>query len=539
MANTFGLYNPNSTLNDQGIKNYRSVFFNLNEDELFEAAIQRSEGVEGIGGSLLVKTGKFTGRSPNDKYIVFSKSSESEIWWDNNAQMKAKYFNRLHADMLDFINDKELFVQDLYAGADPDHRINVRVISELVWHNLFMRHLLIKPDPSDLNSFYSDFNIINIPSFKANPKKHGCRSETAIAINLDAKLVLIAGTEYGGENKKAVFTILNYLLPKKGILPMHCAANRVSDQFSASAIFFGLSGTGKTTLSTDGKRVLIGDDEHGWSDNGLFNFEGGCYAKTFGLSAETEPEIFATTTKFATVIENMVYDEETKKLDFFDSKLTANMRAAYPMHYVTRSAIDGLGEHPKYLIMLTCDAFGVLPPISKLSPDQAAYHFISGYTAKVAGTEIGVKEPQATFSACFGEPFMPMHPGVYADLLAQKMEEHNATAWLINTGWSGGPYGVGNRMKIKYTRAMLNAALDGDLDNVEYVKDSRFGFAVPTSCPGVPSDVLQPIKTWNNSDDYHTSANNLASMFIENFKRYQQGVSEAVNASSPKPLSVN
>ena len=435
MANTFGLYNPNSTLNDQGIKNYRSVFFNLNEDELFEAAIQRSEGVEGIGGSLLVKTGKFTGRSPNDKYIVFSKSSESEIWWDNNAQMKAKYFNRLHADMLDFINDKELFVQDLYAGADPDHRINVRVISELVWHNLFMRHLLIKPDPSDLNSFYSDFNIINIPSFKANPKKHGCRSETAIAINLDAKLVLIAGTEYGGENKKAVFTILNYLLPKKGILPMHCAANRVSDQFSASAIFFGLSGTGKTTLSTDGKRVLIGDDEHGWSDNGLFNFEGGCYAKTFGLSAETEPEIFATTTKFATVIENMVYDEETKKLDFFDSKLTANMRAAYPMHYVTRSAIDGLGEHPKYLIMLTCDAFGVLPPVASLSAEQAMYHFLSGFTSKAVGTERGVMEPEPTFSPCFGAPFLPLKPEIYGNILKRKILDSGTSCWLINTGW--------------------------------------------------------------------------------------------------------
>ncbi len=520
MANTFGLYNPNSTLNDQGIKNYRSVFFNLNEAELFEAAIQRSEGVEGIGGSLLVKTGKFTGRSPNDKYIVFSKSSEHEIWWNNNAQMKAKHFDRLHADMLDFINDKELFVQDLYAGADPDHRINIRVISELVWHNLFMRHLLIKPDPSDLNNFYSDFNIINIPSFKASPKKHGCRSETAIAINLDAKLVLIAGTEYGGENKKAVFTILNYLLPKKGVLPMHCAANRVSDRFSASAIFFGLSGTGKTTLSTDGKRVLIGDDEHGWSDNGLFNFEGGCYAKTFGLSAETEPEIFATTTKFATVIENMVYDEETKKLDFFDSKLTANMRAAYPMHYVTGSAIDGLGEHPKHLIMLTCDAFGVLPPVASLSAEQAMYHFLSGFTSKAVGTERGVVEPEPTFSPCFGAPFLPLKPEIYGDILKRKIIDSGTRCWLVNTGWTGGPYGIGSRMPIKATRAILETLLSGELDNTEFRKDYNFGFTVPMAIKGVDRSLLNPRDNWKNSVEYDKAAVKLVKLFEENFAQH-------------------
>jgi phosphoenolpyruvate carboxykinase (ATP) len=520
MANTFGLYNPNSTLNDQGIKNCRSVFFNLNEAELFEAAIQRSEGVEGIGGSLLVKTGKFTGRSPNDKYIVFSKSSEHEIWWNNNAQMKAKHFDRLHADMLDFINDKELFVQDLYAGADPDHRINIRVISELVWHNLFMRHLLIKPDPSDLNNFYSDFNIINIPSFKANPKKHGCRSETAIAINLDAKLVLIAGTEYGGENKKAVFTILNYLLPKKDVLPMHCAANRVSDRFSASAIFFGLSGTGKTTLSTDGKRVLIGDDEHGWSDNGLFNFEGGCYAKTFGLSAETEPEIFATTTKFATVIENMVYDEETKKLDFFDSKLTANMRAAYPMHYVTRSAIDGLGENPKYLIMLTCDAFGVLPPVASLSAEQAMYHFLSGFTSKAVGTERGVMEPEPTFSPCFGAPFLPLKPEIYGDILKRKIIGSETRCWLVNTGWTGGPYGIGSRMPIKATRAILETLLSGELDNTEFRKDYNFGFTVPMAIKGVDRSLLNPRDNWKNSVEYDKAALKLVKLFEENFAQH-------------------
>ena len=532
MQNNFGLYNPNYTIDHQGVENYCRAYYNLNEDELVDAALERSEGTEGIGGSLLVTTGIFTGRSPNDKYIVVSKSNESEIWWDNNSRMDLLSFTQLQTDMLNFISNKELFVQDLYGGAEQEHRINVRLISELAWHNLFLRHLLINPHKADLKNFYSDFTIINIPSFRANPKKHGCRSETVIAINLEAKLVLIAGTEYGGENKKAVFTILNYLLPKKGILPMHCAANRVSDQFSESAIFFGLSGTGKTTLSTDGKRVLIGDDEHGWSDRGIFNFEGGCYAKTFGLSETTEPEIFATTTKFATVIENMVYDENTKELDFFNSKLTANMRAAYPMRYVSKSANDGLGTHPKHLIMLTCDAFGVLPPLASLSAEQAMYHFLSGFTSKAVGTERGVKEPEPTFSSCFGAPFLPLKPEVYGNILKKKIIDNGTRCWLVNTGWTGGPYGVGSRMPLKDTRAILEALLNGKLDDIKYRRDDNFGFNVPLDIQGVEKSLLSPKENWKNSLEYDQAADKLIKLFAKNFEKYML-------VNSEKNLSVS
>ena len=532
MQDIFGLHNPNNPIDHQGIKNYRSVYYNLNETELVETALNRSEGTEGLGGSLLVTTGVFTGRSPNDKYIVVSKSNESEIWWENNSKMNLESFTQLQTDMLNYVSNKELFIQDLYGGAEREHRINIRLISELAWHNLFLRHLLIKPKKADVKNFYSDFTIINIPSFRANPEKHGCRSETVIAINLEAKLVLIAGTEYGGENKKAVFTILNYLLPKKGILPMHCAANRVSDQFSESAIFFGLSGTGKTTLSTDGKRVLIGDDEHGWSDRGIFNFEGGCYAKTFGLSETTEPEIFATTTKFATVIENMVYDENTKELDFFNSKLTANMRAAYPMHYVSKSANDGLGTHPKHLIMLTCDAFGVLPPLASLSAEQAMYHFLSGFTSKAVGTERGVKEPEPTFSSCFGAPFLPLKPEVYGNILKKKIIDNGTRCWLVNTGWTGGPYGVGSRMPLKDTRAILEALLNGKLDDIKYRRDDNFGFNVPLEIQGVEKSLLSPKENWKNSLEYDQAADKLIKLFAKNFEKYML-------VNSEKNLSVS
>ena len=532
MQNTFGLYNPNYLIDRQGLKYYRSAYYNLNENELVEAAVERSEGTEGLGGSLLVTTGEFTGRSPNDKYIVVSKSNESEIWWDNNSRMNVGSFVQLQTDMLNFVSNKELFIQDLYGGAEQEHRINVRLISELAWHNLFLRHLLIKPTKADLKIFSSDFTIINIPSFRANPEKHGCRSETVIAINLEAKLVLIAGTEYGGENKKAVFTILNYLLPKKGILPMHCAANRVSDQFSETAIFFGLSGTGKTTLSTDGKRVLIGDDEHGWSDKGIFNFEGGCYAKTFGLSETSEPEIFATTTRFATVIENMVYDKKTKKLDFFNNTLTANMRAAYPMHYVSKSAIDGLGAHPKHLIMLTCDAFGVLPPLASLSAEQAMYHFLSGFTSKAVGTERGIKEPEPTFSSCFGAPFLPLKPEVYGNILKKKIIDKGTKCWLVNTGWTGGPYGIGSRMPLKDTRAILDALLNGKLDDIKFRRDDNFGFNVPLEIHGVEKSLLNPRENWDNTLEYDQAADKLVKLFAKNFENH-------MSVSSEKKLSMS
>ena len=520
MNKAIGLHNPNFCLDHQGIKEYQRAFYNLNERELLDASLERSEGTEGLGGTLLVTTGKFTGRSPKDKYIVLSKSNESEIWWEINSKMEAKFFVNLYRDMLEFIADKDLFIQDLYAGADPKNRINVRVISELVWHNLFIRHLLIKPEISKLENFVSDFTIINIPSFQATPKKHGGRTETVIAINLEEKLVLIGGTEYAGENKKAVFTILNYLLPKKGILPMHCAANRVSDQFSDSAIFFGLSGTGKTTLSTDGKRVLIGDDEHGWSESGIFNFEGGCYAKTLGLTEQTEPEILATTTKFSTVIENMVYDEQTKELDFFDSKLTVNMRAAYPMRYISKSADDGLGMHPKHLIMLTCDAFGVLPPVARLSPEQTIYHFLSGFTSKAVGTERGVKVPEPTFSSCFGAPFLPLKPEIYGSILKQKIIANGTSCWLINTGWTGGLYGIGTRMPIKATRAILDALLTGKLDEAEFRRDDNFNFLVPVFINGVERSLLNPRENWENSFEYDQAAEKLVKLFEENFKKH-------------------
>ena len=520
MNKAIGLHNPNFSLDHQGIKEYQRAFYNLNERELLDASLERSEGTEGLGGTLLVTTGKFTGRSPKDKYIVLSKSNESEIWWENNSKMEAEFFVNLYRDMLAFIADKDLFIQDLYAGADPKNRINVRVISELVWHNLFIRHLLIKPEVPNLENFVSDFTIINIPSFQAIPKKHGCRTETVIAINIEEKLVLIGGTEYAGENKKAVFTILNYLLPKKGILPMHCAANRVSDQFSDSAIFFGLSGTGKTTLSTDGKRVLIGDDEHGWSESGIFNFEGGCYAKTLGLTEQTEPEILATTTKFSTVIENMVYDEQTKELDFFDSKLTVNMRAAYPMRYISKSAEDGLGMHPKHLIMLTCDAFGVLPPVARLSPEQTIYHFLSGFTSKAVGTERGVKVPEPTFSSCFGAPFLPLKPEIYGSILKQKIIANGTSCWLINTGWTGGSYGIGTRMPIKATRAILDALLTGKLDDAEFRRDDNFNFLVPVFINGVERSLLNPRENWENSLEYDQAAEKLVKLFEENFKKH-------------------
>ena len=535
MAETLG--EPKGDLSEHGLHCAGSIHWNLPVEKLVELAVTRGEGVYSAHKALVTETGERTGRSPNDKYIVDEASTNSDInWGDVNVSTDLATFNRMRAKVVDYLSKQEdLFVQDLYCGADFSEALPIRVINQNAWHNAFARNMFIRPNADQMNHHSPEFTVFHAPHYEANAEQDGLNSQCFVMVNYDAKEVIIGGTRYAGEIKKSIFSVMNLILPKKGILPMHCSANTTGEN---TAIFFGLSGTGKTTLSADPKRALIGDDEHGWGANGVFNFEGGCYAKLIDLSEEDEPAIFGTTRKFGSILENIVMDDSGVP-DFHDTSLTQNTRGSYPIEFIDNRTIDSKGGHPQNVIFLTCDAFGVLPPISKLSPDQAAYHFISGYTAKVAGTEIGVKEPQATFSACFGEPFMPMHPGVYADLLAQKMEEHNATAWLINTGWSGGPYGVGNRMKIKYTRAMLNAALDGDLDNVEYVKDSRFGFAVPTSCPGVPSDVLQPIKTWNNSDDYHTSANNLASMFIENFKRYQQGVSEAVNASSPKPLSVN
>jgi phosphoenolpyruvate carboxykinase (ATP) len=527
---TTGRVNPAHRLEDQGITGLGNVYYNLMEPALVEAALVRGEGHLGNGGAFLVETGKHTGRSAKDKFVVRTKDVEPHIWWENNPPLEPAAFDRLYADMLAHMKGRDYYVQDLFGGADPAHRLDVRMVTELAWHSLFIRHLLRRPDREELDEFVPEFTIINCPTFLADPKKHGCRSETVIALNFEKKLILIGGTEYAGENKKSVFTLLNYMLPEKGIMPMHCSANHAPNNPVDTAIFFGLSGTGKTTLSADPERVLIGDDEHGWSDRGTFNFEGGCYAKTIHLSAEAEPEIFATTSMFGTIIENMVWDEETKALDFDDDSLTANMRCAYPLHYISNASESALGGHPKNIIMLTCDAFGVLPPIARLTPAQAMYHFLSGFTAKVAGTEKGVTEPQPTFSTCFGAPFMPRRPEEYGALLRDKIAKHGATCWLVNTGWTGGAYGVGERMPIKATRALLSAALDGSLSSAKFRKDANFGFDVPVHVDGVAEILLDPRRTWEDHAAYDAQAKKLVDMFARNFTQYEAHIDEDVKA---------
>jgi len=529
---TDGRVNPEQTLEKLGVTGLGPVHYNLLEPALIEAALRREEGRLGQGGAFLVSTGKFTGRSPKDKFVVRTPSVEDEIWWDNNAPMAPDAFDRLHADMLEHMKGREYFVQDLYGGADPDLRLDVRVVSELAWHNLFIRHLLRRPEREELDTFVPEFTIINCPSFKADPERHGCRTDTVIAMNMDAKLILIANTEYAGENKKSVFTLLNYILPGKGVMAMHCSANHANDDPEDAAVFFGLSGTGKTTLSACQSRTLIGDDEHGWSDRGTFNFEGGCYAKTINLREEAEPEIFATTRNFGTVIENMVYDPETLELDFDDDSLTANTRCAYPLEQIPNASATGLAGHPKNIVMLTCDAFGVLPPIARLTPAQAMYHFLSGFTSKVAGTERGVTEPEPTFSTCFGAPFMPRRPEVYGQLLQDKIHDHGATCWLVNTGWTGGAYGTGSRMPIKATRALLTAALDGSLSVGQFRKDPHFGFEVPVSCHGVDDTLLDPRQTWADGVAYDRQAQKLVNMFADNFAQYVPYIADDVKAAA-------
>jgi phosphoenolpyruvate carboxykinase (ATP) len=516
-----GTVNPAQRLDDTGFSGVACVHYNLNDAALMQAAVRAGEGEIGIGGTLLVTTGRHTGRSPKDKFVVREPSVESTIWWDNNAPMAPDAFGRLHDDMLAHVRGGTLYVQDLYAGADPALRLDVRVITELAWHGLFIRHLLRRPDRSELAGFQPGFTILNCPSFRADPARHGCRSETVIAISFERKLILIGGTAYAGENKKAVFTVLNYLLPERGVMPMHCSANHARGNPNDAAVFFGLSGTGKTTLSADPARVLIGDDEHGWSDDGTFNFEGGCYAKTIDLNPQAEPEIYGTTTKFATVIENMVHDPETRVIDFSDASLTQNTRCAYPLDYIANASATGRAGGPRNVVMLTCDAFGVLPPIARLTPAQAMYHFLSGFTAKVAGTERGVTEPQPTFSTCFGAPFMPRRPEVYGALLRDRIAGSGASCWLVNTGWTGGAYGTGRRMPIRATRVLLTAALSGLLDHVRYRHDVNFGFQVPVSVPGVDDALLDPRRTWADPAAYDAAAARLVAMFSDNFVQYQ------------------
>ncbi|TGD44830.1 phosphoenolpyruvate carboxykinase [Pseudotabrizicola sediminis] len=527
-----GRANPKQTLEAQGITGLGNVYYNQIEPALVDAAVSRGEGRLGKGGAFLCSTGQFTGRSPKDKFVVRTPSVENTIWWDNNAPMTPDAYALLKADMLAHLKGRDMFVQDLYAGADPLHRLDVRVVAELAWHGLFIRHLLRRPAQAELDGFTPEWTIINIPSFKADPARHGCRTETVIALNFDEKTVLIANTAYAGENKKSVFTILNYLLPEAGVMPMHCSANHAIGNPVDAAVFFGLSGTGKTTLSAAPDRTLIGDDEHGWSDRGIFNFEGGCYAKTINLDPKAEPEIYATTSRFGTVVENMVFDPETLELDFSDNSLTDNTRCAYPLEAISNASDTGLGGHPRHVVMLTCDAFGVLPPIARLSPAQAMYHFLSGFTSKVAGTERGVTEPTPTFSTCFGAPFTPRRPEVYGKLLQEKILKQGATCWLVNTGWTGGAYGTGKRMPIKATRALLTAALDGSLAGVEFRRDPNFGFDVPVAVSGVDATLLNPRTTWADAGAYDAQARKLVEMFSKNFGQYVPYIDDDIKAAA-------
>ncbi|MHA6288189.1 phosphoenolpyruvate carboxykinase [Maricaulis sp. CAU 1757] len=520
-----------SALADLGIKN-ATIHLNWNEARLYQEAVRRGEGEVAAGGPLVVRTGAHTGRSAKDKFTVRDSETEENVWWDNNASMEPEQFATLWNDFRAHMEGKELFVQQLFGGADLDHRLPVRVINELTWHSLFIRHLLRVPANSEYEGFAPEFTIINLPSFKADPARHGTNSETVIGVDFARKLVLIGGTSYAGETKKSVFTILNYLLPAKQIMPMHCSVN-VGDEGDA-AIFFGLSGTGKTTLSADASRTLIGDDEHGWSENGLFNFEGGCYAKMIRLSAEAEPEIHATTRMWGTVLENVVMDPVTRELDLDDGSLAENSRGAYPLSAIPNASETGRCGHPKNLIMLTCDAFGIMPPIAKLTPAQAMYHFLSGYTAKVAGTEKGVTEPTATFSACFGAPFMPRHPAEYGALLRDLIAEHNVDCWLVNTGWTGGAHGTGHRMPIKATRALLNAALDGSLKQAQFRQDPNFGFMVPVKVDGVDASILDPRSTWSDKSAYDHQAARLVDMFVANFVKFENHVAPYVRAAAPR-----
>jgi phosphoenolpyruvate carboxykinase (ATP) len=506
--------------------------WNLSTAALYEHAVRRGEGLLSCDGALVCRTGLHTGRSPNDKFVVRDRLTESEIDWGKvNRPMDEPRFDLLERDLLSSLGGKQVYVLDCFAGADERYRLPVRIITEYAWHNLFCRNLFID-DPAAAEAGSPQFTVIDAPSFKADPRRHGTNSEVVVALNFARRLVLIGGTSYAGEMKKSVFTVLNYLLPHEQVLPMHCSAN--VGRHGDVALFFGLSGTGKTTLSSDPERMLIGDDEHGWSDRGVFNFEGGCYAKTIRLSAAAEPEIYATTRRFGTVLENVVVDPDTRRLDLDDDRFTENTRAAYPISFIENAVAPGQGPHPANVVMLTADAFGVLPPISRLTAAGAMYHFLSGYTAKVAGTEKGVTEPKATFSTCFGAPFLPLAPGRYARMLGDRIARHAASVWLVNTGWTGGPYGVGRRIPIAHTRAMIRAALSGALAGVDYETDRLFNLDMPTSCPDVPAGVLNPRATWSDGAAYDEQARKLAAMFSENFTAFASSVSADVQAAGPR-----
>ncbi len=508
------------------------VRHNLLEAELVECVIRRGEGRLAATGAIVVETGQHTGRSAQDKYIVRDAETEGAIWWDNARPMDEEEFDRLLADFISFARHKDLFVQDLFAGAQREHRLNTRVVTEHAWQSLFIRNLLRRPEASELASFVPDFTVVALPSFRAAPLYHGTRSETVIACNFSKRIVLIGGTSYAGEIKKSVFSFLNYILPGRNVMPMHCSANAGED--GSSAVFFGLSGTGKTTLSADPQRALLGDDEHGWSEQGIFNFEGGCYAKTIRLSQTAEPQIWAASNRFATVLENVVIDPVTRMPNFDDNRLAENARSAYPLAAIANASSTGRAGHPKNIVMLTADAFGVLPPIAKLTPSQAMYHFLSGFTSKVAGTEKGMgPEPQPTFSTCFGAPFMPRHPRVYGNLLRTLIAEHGVDCWLVNTGWTGGKYGEGTRIPIKVTRALLDAALSGELKDQPMRTDSVFGFAVPVAVTGIDPKLLRPRDTWADPEAYDAMTAKLAQMFHTNFAKFAPYVDADVLKAGP------
>lgn len=524
-------------LANHGVSNLRAAYWNLATESLYEEAVFRGEGATARGGAFVVSTGKHTARSANDKFVVREGSNEDRVWWGQyNRPMAADKFEMLYTRLLGYLEGRDAFVQDVYAGADEQYRLPVRVVADSAWQSMFVRNMFLVPaSVEEYARFVPEFTLFAVPGFKALPSIDNTASETFICLSFEKKLAIIGNTAYAGEIKKAVFTILNYLLPLEGVLSMHCSANVGPDDPDDVALFFGLSGTGKTTLSADPSRRLIGDDEHGWSDRGVFNFEGGCYAKVIGLSASAEPEIYATTKMFGTILENVTYDPVTRFIDLDDDSATENTRASYPLDFIANAVPGKQAGHPRNIIFLTCDASGVMPPIARLTPDQALYQFISGYTSKIAGTEVGLRdEPEITFSACFGGPFMVHHPQYYADLLKRKIQRHDVRCWLVNTGWVGGPYGVGKRISIKYTRALLAAALKGQLDAVPTKLDPVFGFDVPAKCPGVPDEVLEPSVSWSSKKDYDKKYRQLAARFVENFKKFEDRVSEGVLEASPQ-----
>ena len=525
------------SLSNHGMRNLRLAYWNLPNEALHEEAIFRMEGATTHKGPFVAFTGKHTARSANDKFVVREADTEGNIWWGQyNRPMSGEKFEELYTRLLGYLQGRDLFVQDVYAGSDENYRLPVRIVTELAWHSMFVRNMFNLPESlEEYKRFVPEFTVVAVPDFNSDPRVDNTNSETFIALSFEKKMALIGNSAYAGEIKKSVFTILNYLLPLEGVLSMHCSANVNPEDENDVALFFGLSGTGKTTLSADPTRRLIGDDEHGWSDDGVFNFEGGCYAKVIGLSESAEPEIYATTRMYGTILENVTYDPVTRMIDLDDESVTENTRASYPLEFISNAVPEKKAGHPKNVIMLTCDASGVMPPIARLTPDQALYQFISGYTAKVGGTEVGLRdEPEITFSACFGAPFMVHHPARYAELLRGKIERYGATCWLVNTGWVGGSYGIGKRISIRHTRNLLNAALSGALDEVEYYQDPVFGFDVPKSCPDVPPEVLEPWSSWSSRKEYDKRYKDLAMRFIENFAKFEEGTPKSVVKAGPK-----